>query len=108
MDLRTQRKDGECLRLGGGGFVGALLYCALHARGHSVRVFDRPLPKVLAAKHARGSFEWIYGDLLNKNEISTGVAGCDVDFHLISTTLPGNSNENPLYDVQTNLVGAER
>ena len=31
--------------------------------------------------------------------------GCDVIFHLISTTLPRSSNENPAYDVETNVVG---
>ena len=33
------------------------------------------------------------------------MSGCDVIFHLISTTLPRSSNENPIYDVETNVVG---
>jgi UDP-glucose 4-epimerase len=32
----------------------------------------------------------------------------DVVFHLVSTTFPKNSNQNPIYDVESNLVGSLR
>src|SRR6516164_6203518 len=95
----------RCLVLGGGGFMGTHLCKALIERGHPVRVFERPVPEALAAERARGPVEWVYGDFGNLTDITSVVAGCDVIFHLISTTLPKNSNDNPLYDTQTNLSG---
>ena len=32
------------------------------------------------------------------------IDGVDLVLHLISTTLPGNSNDDMVYDVQSNLV----
>jgi len=95
----------KCLVLGGGGFMGTHLCNALIGRGYPVRVFERPVPEALSAERARGTIEWVYGDFVNRNDIASAIDGCDVIFHLISTTLPKNSNENPLYDVETNLAG---
>jgi len=95
----------KCLVLGGGGFMGTHLCNALIGRGYPVRVFERPVPEALSAERARGKIEWVYGDFVNRNDIASAIDGCDVIFHLISTTLPKNSNENPLYDVETNLAG---
>src|SRR5215470_4556710 len=95
----------KCLVLGGGGFMGMHLCKALTARGYPVRVFERPVSESLSAERARGSIEWVYGDFVNQNDVAAAVAGCEIVFHLISTTLPKNSNDNPIYDVETNLVG---
>ena len=94
----------KCLVLGGGGFMGTHLCNALLRRGHPVRVFDRPVPLPLSADRERGPIEWMYGDFANRQDVAAAVTGCDVIFHLISTTLPKNSNDNPIYDVETNLV----
>jgi UDP-glucose 4-epimerase len=96
----------KCLILGGGGFIGSHLSHALLRRGHPVRVFERPVPEQLVAERARGPIEWVYGDFLNQSDVAEAVAGCDIVFHLISTTLPKSSNDNPQYDVQTNLAGS--
>jgi len=85
--------------------MGTHLCNALVGRGYPVRVFERPVPELLSAERARGPIEWFYGDFVNRNDIASAIDGCDVIFHLISTTLPKNSNENPLYDVETNLTG---
>jgi len=37
--------------------------------------------------------------------VSNAIEGVDVVLHLVSTTLPKNSNDDPIYDVQTNVVG---
>lgn len=96
----------KCLVLGGGGFLGTHLCGALLERGHPVRVFDRPVPESLFAARASGPIEWVYGDFVNRHDVAAAVIGCEVIFHLISTTLPKNSNENAIYDVETNLVGS--
>jgi UDP-glucose 4-epimerase len=95
----------RCLVLGGGGFMGMHLCKALTAGGYPVRVFERPVSESLSAERARGSIEWAYGDFINQNDVAAALAGCEIVFHLISTTLPKTSNDNPIYDVETNLVG---
>src|SRR5262245_45751118 len=89
-----------CLVLGGAGFIGSHLTDALARAGHRVRVFDRIRP--------RGDGESVTGDFLNPDELAKALHGSDVVFHLISTTLPQASNDNPLHDAETNLLGTLR
>lgn len=91
-----------CLVLGGAGFIGSHLADALAQAGHRVRAFDR-MPAVL-----RGDCEILTGDFLNAGDLAKALKGSEVVFHLISTTLPQGSNENPLHDAQTNVVGTLR
>jgi len=85
--------------------MGTHICRALLERGYPVRVFERPVPEPVSAERAQGPIEWVYGDFLNQSDVAAAVAGCEIIFHLISTTLPATSNDNPLYDVQTNLAG---
>lgn len=93
------------LVLGGGGFMGSHLSEALLAEGHAVRIFDRPnLTRFKPLRHEQG-VEWFEGDFINREDVAQAVSGCDIVYHLISTTLPRSSNENPAYDVETNVIG---
>ena len=95
----------KCLILGGGGFLGSHLCQSLLAQGYSVRIFDRPnLARFRILQHQE-AVEWIEGDFINREHVAKAVNGCDIIFHLISTTLPRSSNENPTYDVETNVIG---
>lgn len=95
----------KCLILGGGGFMGSHLSEALAAEGRSVRIFDRPnLPRFELVQQYKG-IEWVEGDFINREDVVQAVSGCDIIYHLISTTLPRSSNENPAYDVETNVIG---
>lgn len=95
----------KCLILGGGGFLGSHLCQALLAQGYSVRIFDRPnLARFRILQHQE-AVEWMDGDFINREHVAKAVSGCDIIFHLISTTLPRSSNENPTYDVETNVIG---
>ena len=91
-----------CLVLGGAGFIGSHLTDALARAGHRVRTFDR-VPPVL-----RGDCEILTGDFLNPDHLATALSGSEVVFHLISTTLPQASNDNPVFDAETNLLGTLR
>ena len=91
-----------CLVLGGAGFIGSHLADALAQGGHRVRAFDR-MPAML-----RGDCEILTGDFLNAGDLAKALKGSEVVFHLISTTLPQGSNENPLRDAETNVVGTLR
>lgn len=94
----------KCLILGGGGFLGSHLCDALLHEDHAVRIFDRPNLRHFRIFRQDERVEWIEGDFLNADDVSRALADCDTVFHLVSTTLPRSSNENPTYDVDTNLT----
>lgn len=94
----------KCLILGGGGFLGSHLSEALLAQGHAVRIFDRPNLIRFKSFHSEETIEWIEGDFINREHVAHAVSGCDIIYHLVSTTLPRSSNENPAYDIETNVI----
>lgn len=103
----------RCLVLGGGGFLGSHLVESLAAAGHAVRSFDRsaaavhsPLTKPNA--NAPGTVELFSGDFLSKDDLVRALEGVDVCYHLVSTTIASTSNADPLFDVETNVVGTLR
>jgi UDP-glucose 4-epimerase len=96
------------LLLGGGGFIGSWVADRLLSLGHEVRIFERPRlpPYRVFAPHER--VQWQAGDFQSAADVRSAVEGCDVVFHLVSTTLPKNSNEDPVYDVESNVIGTLR
>lgn len=96
------------LILGGAGFIGTHLAHALLAKGHVVRIFDRAsaLISPLIDEHPR--LDRVEGDILNMDEIDAALTDMEYVFHLVSTTLPKSSNDNPEYDIQTNLISTVR
>ncbi|MGH8675211.1 MAG: NAD-dependent epimerase/dehydratase family protein, partial [Burkholderiales bacterium] len=97
----------SCLVLGGAGFIGSHLAEGLARAGHRVRIFDRPHLDSLAFL-GRGDCEIVTGDFLNPQDLARSLRGTEIVFHLISTTLPQTSNDNPAYDVETNVLGTLR
>jgi UDP-glucose 4-epimerase len=95
----------KCLILGGGGFLGSHLSDTLLALGHAVRIFDRPNLVRFRSFQRNEAVEWYEGDFINREHVAEAVSGCEVVYHLVSTTLPRSSNENPAYDVETNVIG---
>lgn len=89
---------------GGGGFIGAAIADQLLEDGHQLRIFERPRVPPYREFTAEESVEWVTGDLMSSSEVAEAVEGVDVVLHLVSTTLPKTSNDDPIYDVQTNLV----
>jgi UDP-glucose 4-epimerase len=90
--------------IGGGGFIGSHLVETLLAHGQEVRVFDQPGARYLEYSRRQGA-NIITGNFLNSDDVSNAISGCDVVYHLVSTTVPQTSIENPRYDVESNLVG---
>jgi len=93
------------LIFGGGGFIGAAIMDRLLLDGHSVRIFERPRVSPYRKFLGNEKVEWITGDFLSIHDVRSAISGVDVILHLISTTVPKNSNDDPIYDVQSNLVG---
>ena len=98
----------KCLVLGGGGFIGTHLCEGLLASGYQVRVLDRPRLDLDDAEFLAGQVEWLEGDFTNAVDVAAALDGCRWVFHLVSTTLPKNSNENPLYDLESNVASTLR
>jgi len=99
----------RCLILGGKGFLGSHLVDALLSLGHHVRIFDRPGTVFLeGACTEHPNLEVVNGDFGSESDVSEAVDSCEVCFHLISTTVPKSSNLNPVFDIETNLVGTVR
>ncbi len=95
----------KCLILGGGGFLGSHLSDKLLQLGYEVRVFERPNLKKYRNFDCSEKIEWFEGDFANSDDLERSVFGCNIIYHFVSTTLPKSSNDNPVYDVETNLVG---
>ncbi|MBT9173979.1 MAG: UDP-glucose 4-epimerase [Syntrophomonadaceae bacterium] len=89
---------------GGGGFIGSTIADRLLRDGHELRIFERPRVAPYRKFKANERVEWISGDLQSAHDVSAAIDGAGVILHLISTTLPKNSNDDPVYDVQSNVV----
>jgi len=94
----------KCLILGGGGFIGSHLCDELIEKGYSVTVFDKLnfTPKNIS--HLGSKIKIIEGDFLNEKDLKNALNGIDIVFHLVSSTVPASSNDNPVYDIETNLI----
>ncbi|WP_025915739.1 NAD-dependent epimerase/dehydratase family protein [Herminiimonas sp. CN] len=89
---------------GGGGFIGSTIADRLLKDGHELKIFERPRIAPYRTFTSSERVEWITGDLLSTHDVSDAIDGVDVVLHLVSTTLPKSSNDDPIYDVQSNLV----
>lgn len=99
----------NCLVLGGRGFIGSHLIGSLLAKGFYVRCFDRPHVAPLSESHLTNPFFEMYeGDLVSEADVAESLDGCDICFHLVSTTLPKSSNADPVFDIESNVLGTVR
>lgn len=96
----------KCVVFGGGGFIGSAIADRLLRDGHELRIFERPrvTPYRIFDKNER--VEWLTGDMLSAHDVSNAIDGMDAVLHLVSFTLPKSSNDDLIYDVQTNLVAS--
>jgi len=98
----------KCVVFGGGGFIGSAVVDRLLHDGHALRVFDRPLVAPFREFASNESVEWVTGDFMNIQDVSDAMDGMDIVLHLVSSTLPKSSNDDPIYDVQSNIVATLR
>lgn len=94
----------KCVVFGGGGFIGSAIVDRLLRDGHALRIFERPRVEPYRKFEAHEQVEWIVGDMLSTHDVADAIDGTDIVFHLVSTTLPKSSNDDPIYDIQSNLV----
>lgn len=94
----------RALVIGGGGFIGRHLCLGLCKSGWDVYVADI----ASLQRDFLGSDNAVKGtfclDLTQVEDFAPYLEGIDVVFYLASTTLPQTSNEEPVFDVVSNLV----
>jgi UDP-glucose 4-epimerase len=96
----------KCVIFGGGGFIGSNLSDRLLLQGHSILIFELPRVAPYRAFKSHEQVEWMTGDLSSIQDINIAVSQADVVYLAASTTVPKTSNEDPAFDVRTNLVAA--
>jgi UDP-glucose 4-epimerase len=102
--MNTDKSKVRCLVLGANGFVGVNLCKELLAQGYKVRAFStRVFSSDLLEKGME--IESFVGNFSNKQDLTEALAGVDVVYHLVSTTLPKSSNDDPVFDVTSNVGG---
>jgi len=97
-----------CLIFGGNGFIGSHLAEGLVKKGYDVRVFDSFQTGMTNLETIKGKIEIIKGDFLNHADVFQALNGVDYVFHYIGTTVPATAIKDPIYDVQTNIIGTIR
>ncbi|MDR6383871.1 NAD-dependent epimerase/dehydratase family protein [Paraburkholderia caribensis] len=107
------------LVLGGSGFLGTHLVDGLVRNEVSVRVFNRRAKQAVDPAltdvadlqnevDETSNREVVTGDFSSGEGLADALDGVDLVYHLVSTTVPGTSNADPIADVQSNLIGTLR
>jgi len=88
------------LIIGGNGFIGSHLVEILKNE-HQVTVFDRSPNQFLAESPG---VEYVYGNFSDTDLLSLTLKNKNVVYHLLSTTVPFTANQDPIFDIQSNLI----
>lgn len=96
---------------GGDGFIGRNLIKGLSEKNinDEIFVFDRFLQYKIGSGHPFDKYSnvsIIPGDFFNRSDLDDVLEGADFVFHLISTTNPASSNNDPFVDIDTNIRGS--
>ena len=92
----------RCVILDGAGFLGRHIGRAMAEEGASVWSVDRVLPDPRVAPWLTGE---VKADCFELETWWDSVGGADLIVHLASSTVPATASEDPIKDVETNLVG---
>lgn len=93
----------RCIVFGGAGFLGSYLCEELLSCGHHVTIFEKGAPGANVA-NILDQVDWLEGDFSDSQQVDNALSGVDIIFHLISTTNPQTSNQDPVYDLRTNVM----
>jgi UDP-glucose 4-epimerase len=91
----------NCLVLGGNGFIGSHLVDRLLQEKYSIRVLDKYTERY---RIPLKNIEYIYEDMGNRGLLNEVLENIDVVYHLIGTTTPKTSNDDPAFDIQSNVL----
>ncbi len=96
----SQLSTMRCVVFGGGGFIGTNLCRSLIGKVDTLRAFGRRKSFPDALK----GVDWIPGDFTDASALAAAVVGCDVVFHLVTSTTPASGNVDKIVDLQSNVV----
>lgn len=96
----------KCIVYGGGGFIGSHLCESLIEKGYEVIIFDKINFSKKNIHQIESKVRIIEGDFNNEIDLKNSLSGVDYVLHLVSSTLPVSSNENPVYDAESNLISS--
>ncbi len=106
----------RALVTGGHGFVASHLTRALLESCDSVRVLDRPAPRLtdvggprrsgLDLHEIRAEVDLVEADLRDAEAVAAAIAGCDAVFHLAAQTIVGVARASPVETFEVNVRGA--
>jgi UDP-glucose 4-epimerase len=95
---------------GADGFIGRHLVNRLsEVSDNSIVAFDKFSHYQLGSDHPFGKLSNVTvvpGDFFNRDDLVNVLNGGDYVFHLISTTNPATTNNDPLIDIDTNIRGS--
>lgn len=94
----------KILVTGGSGFIGHNLLLRLKAEGHELVCFDRYEAPFLSEIGVC----FVCGDMSDVSALRAAVKGVDAIVHLACTVIPKSSNEDPSFDVISNVGGTIR
>ncbi len=94
--------DGKRIALIGAGFVGKHLVRSLLKTGHVLRILDRnPCPAEFVDK-----LDWMQGDFHDSAVLTNLLSGCEVVYHLVSSTVPGDLHVDVARELHENVVAS--
>ena len=96
----------SCIIFGGNGFLGSHLAADLVSQDVGVKIFDIDSKPSAFLMPLINKINYIPGDFLNTSDYESHLEGVDSVYHYISTTSPKTSSKNPMYDIETNLMGS--
>jgi UDP-glucose 4-epimerase len=102
--MNPKKNLGKALILGGCGFLGSHVAEGLLESGYTIRIFDKVKVDTKNINHIIDDLQMMEGDFTNEKNVARAIKGIDYIFHFIGTTLPKTSTENPVYDLESNVI----
>jgi UDP-glucose 4-epimerase len=94
------------LIIGGAGFLGSNLTESLLKDGHEITILDQTKSGRLFSSSPVGSLTCLIGNTADRELIRNAVDGQEFVCHLASSTIPSTSNDDPKFDIASNLTAA--
>lgn len=85
----------------GCGFIGQPLIRRLLSSGHSISVLDRNA----CPSEFQGKIDWIVGGFNDQELLKTALKGSEIAYHLIASTVPGDSHVDLATELTENVIG---